>query len=152
MFAAAVMTGCAGRVEDFPRSTFEVVEGAFRTFTVAHGPAYAPTTCADFLAEHPLRGILRGDVTDPERIWMETEGGRRVSVVWPHGFRAVPAEPDSSSSTIEGRSWRRSVSQSSSNRFDPKEIQVVMKTRTWRAAKRSDTVIHTSQWQTSSGF
>jgi len=59
-----------------------------KTFTWSATHDGIPISCGA-PATTGLTGTLAGSATDPERLWLITQEGRRVSVVWPAGFEAV---------------------------------------------------------------
>jgi hypothetical protein len=44
------------------------------------------------LAVNHLSGTLAGEAADPERLWIMSPDGQRVSIVWPEGY-SVRFEP-----------------------------------------------------------
>lgn len=77
-----------GRQHDLDRP------GWARAFTVARGSSAAPILCTLGARVDPVSGALRGDAdADGDQIWLETQDGRRLHVIWPGGFtvRFAPA-------------------------------------------------------------
>lgn len=62
--------------------------------------------CGLNAVEPHVNGVLDGDPTDGERLWLTTEAGRRVSVVWPGGF-TVTFEPNAVLHDETGRTVAR---------------------------------------------
>lgn len=61
-------------------------ENRLRTFSVSQSNGGVPVACDLFGLVDPVRGTLRGDSASREPVWLETEDGRRLSVVRPNGF------------------------------------------------------------------
>jgi hypothetical protein len=86
LVAASLLVGACQMAA---RSTIETGPAGFRTFTTPRQNAGAVVTCPDFLAETPLDGKLEGSPDDSELVWLRLDDGRRVSIIWPHGFRPI---------------------------------------------------------------
>ena len=89
VLVALVCFGCS----DGPprRSVISSGPDGLRTFTWVDPST--PPACLAFGLVHPVSGLLRGDVDDPqEPVWLEGQAGTRLSVVWPAGF-TVAFEP-----------------------------------------------------------
>lgn len=63
-----------------------------RTFTFALQRDGIPVACPAFGLEDPVRGLLDGMMGAREPVWITTDDGRELSVVWPAGF-TVRFEP-----------------------------------------------------------
>lgn len=63
-------------------------------------------TCGAPAVEPHVTGTLTGDPDDPERVWLTDGTKRRLSVVWPEGFR-VTFEPGAVMHNEEGRAVAR---------------------------------------------
>ena len=51
--------------------------------------------CETYAIADPVFGWFRASADEPEHVWLEARDGRRISVVWPAGFRVrfgPPAE------------------------------------------------------------
>ena len=45
--------------------------------------------CDTIGVDNPVTGKLRGDPSDPDLVWLEAPGGKRLTIVWPAGFGIV---------------------------------------------------------------
>ena len=68
----------------------QIVTGpdGMRTFTWVTEIDGTPVACPAFGLVDPVHGTLTGGVGEREPLWLETEDGRHLSVVWPLGFTA----------------------------------------------------------------
>jgi hypothetical protein len=73
-------------------SQIEIGPDGLRTYTVVHERDGAALTCGAAAVEPHVTGSLAGDPGDDERVWLADATGRRLSVIWPDGFR-VTFEP-----------------------------------------------------------
>jgi hypothetical protein len=73
-----------------------------RTFTVIHEVGGTPMACAAFGLVDPVHGTLAGILGANEPVWIVTDDGRHLSVVWPAGF-SVQFEPNVSLYNEGGR-------------------------------------------------
>ncbi len=64
-----------------------------RTFTIARAPDGGPLLCPAFGIIDPVHGTLGGAQGGREPVWITTDDGRDLSVIWPAGF-SVRFEPD----------------------------------------------------------
>jgi hypothetical protein len=64
-----------------------------RTFTSARAPDGGPLLCPAFGIIDHVHGALGGAVGGREPVWITTDDGRNLSVIWPAGF-SVRFEPD----------------------------------------------------------
>ena len=79
--ACALLAACT-------RSEIQTGRDGLRTFTIVEEIGGSPVLCPLGAPIPPLSGMLAGDPNDRERVWLVVENGRRVSIVWPAGFRA----------------------------------------------------------------
>jgi hypothetical protein len=74
----------------------EIRTGAdgLRTFTVIREIDGGRVVCPAFgIVPHGVEGTLQGQAGLHDPVWLETDDGRHLSVVWPEGF-TVRFEPD----------------------------------------------------------
>ena len=78
-----------------PEERSRVLTGpdGMRVFTPVHEVGGTPMLCALFGLIDPVHGTLNGKQGEREPVWLETEDGRHLSVIWPEGFTAR-FEPD----------------------------------------------------------
>jgi hypothetical protein len=87
--AQACVLGSVGE----PRSRIETSADGLRTFTYFHERDGHPVACGAYALADPVHGTFEGEVRAREPVWIKTDDGRQLSVVWPSGF-AVRFEPN----------------------------------------------------------
>ena len=95
-FVALVAAACGIIPEPRPPEHSIIVTGAdgLRTFTIVRSIEGTSVLCTLSAAIPALQGRFRGDPTNRvEPAWLEGPGGRRLSVVWPQGFRLMFEPP-----------------------------------------------------------
>jgi hypothetical protein len=76
------------------RSEIRTGADGLRTFTVIREISGAPVLCPAFgIVPHGLEGTLQGQAGLRDPVWLETDDGHHLAVVWPEGF-TVRFEPD----------------------------------------------------------
>ena len=87
---AAVVLALAGCSLLFPNEHSRIVTGpdGMRTFSPVLEVGGSPMLCAAFGLVDPVKGRLTGQMGAREPVWLETDDGRTLSVVWPAGFTA----------------------------------------------------------------
>jgi hypothetical protein len=85
--------GCSALESIFEfRSQIVTGPDGIRTFTFQQSHGDVHIACASFGLEDPVSGTFQGAQGGVEPAWIETEDGRRLSVIWPAGF-TVRFEP-----------------------------------------------------------
>lgn len=89
LFGAALLalTGCSLLFPD-EHSRILVGPDGMRTFTPVLEVGGSPMLCAAFGLVNPVHGTLVGSAGEREPVWLETDDGRHLSVIWPAGFSA----------------------------------------------------------------
>ena len=73
--------GCAPR-----RSVISTGPDGLRTFSVIREIDGAQILCPAYGLVNPLSGTFEGQVNAREPVWIASDAGQRLSVVWPEGF------------------------------------------------------------------
>lgn len=76
-----IVAGCS------THPTISTDSDGLRTFKVLRNPDGSQPPCAAFGLTNPVSGKLEGQAGSRERVWLEADDGRHLSVVWPEGFK-----------------------------------------------------------------
>jgi len=87
VLAAAFVVAC--NTEPSPAASVEPVDtGGIRTFLLARESDLRLSLCNLALAARPVTGTFEGDESSsPDRAWVRDPTGRKLSIVWPQGFK-----------------------------------------------------------------
>ncbi len=117
--AFALVIGGCGIVQ--PHSVISTGPDGLRTFSVIRAIDGTPVVCAAFGLANPVVGTLQGNPRVPhEPVWLLTDDGRRLSVVWPEGF-TVRFEPEAVLYNDQGRAVSRQGARTELSQVSPGE-------------------------------
>ena len=91
LLVALTVAACGGAAN--LHSEIRTGADGLRTFTLARASDGAPVLCPAYaVAPHALEGTVEVETGAKEPIWLKSDDGRHLSIVWPEGFtvRVVP--------------------------------------------------------------